>query len=201
MNDRATDILQYWFGDIAANQGAVSPEKQRAWFEKNPQVDAHIKANYEVDVQAAVSGGYDAWLEDAQRRLAAIILIDQFCRQIYRDSPQAFAHDHLALRWAQDAVECGYDQAVFPIQRAFYYLPLEHAEDSVIQAQCVGLFEALEKDAPAGEEARYKSFVEYAIAHQQIIDRFGRFPHRNAVLGRDSTPEEVAFLKEPGSSF
>ena len=133
----------------------------------------------------------ESWRTTARGMLAAVIALDQFPRNLYRGDPRAFAADPAALALATEAVERGLDRAMSIDERKFLYLPFEHSEDPAVQARSVELFAALEDEDTLG----------YALRHKEIIDRFGRFPHRNEVLGRESTPEEIEFLKEPDSSF
>ncbi|MEM9684258.1 MAG: DUF924 family protein, partial [Pseudomonadota bacterium] len=139
----------------------------------------------------AAAGTYDAMIARPEDALALTILLDQFPRNIFRGSPQSFAYDAKALSVARQSLDLGHDGAVAPFQRTFFYLPFEHSEEMADQDRSVALFEALGDD----------NGLDYAVRHRDIVRQFGRFPHRNAVLGRKSTPEEVEFLKQPGSSF
>ncbi|MEQ1805500.1 MAG: DUF924 family protein [Burkholderiaceae bacterium] len=187
------DVLDFWFG---APNSAEFGSARAVWFRKDSAFDQLIAQRFGDTVQAALGGGLHDWAESAAPGLARIVVLDQFTRNMFRDTPKAFAGDTLALRAAQAMIERGADAALLPVQRAFVYLPLEHAEDSATQARCVALFTTL-----AEQDASMRSMLDYAIRHHDVIQRFGRFPHRNAVLGRASTAEELAFLKEPGSSF
>lgn len=193
-------ILTYWFGPHA-DDGATAQAQGRLWWSKDPAVDAEIQRRYAPLVQAAAFGKYDGWAATPQGRLALILLFDQFPRNLYRGSPRAFAYDNLARRLALDGLAAGIDRALRPIERVFFYLPLEHAEDSALQARSVALFTALATGVPAAWQATFAGYVDFAQRHRDIIQRFGRFPHRNAALGRRPTPEESAFLLGPGSSF
>lgn len=175
------DVLRYWFEELTLEQ----------CFEKSDATDSAIRERFTaLHEQLAVNDG--AIRTEAPRELlAAIIVFDQFSRNIFRGSPRAFATDPIARRLARTAIADGLDQAMSKRERIFVYLPFEHSEDAADQEQSVALFATL------GDAELDK----YAVAHKVIIDRFGRFPHRNAALGRESTPEEVAFLKEPMSSF
>ena len=173
----AQDVLGFWFG--------ADP---KAWFEKNPAFDAEIRARFLPLYERAARGELKAWLENAESSLALVILLDQFPRNLFRGSARAFATDALAREAARTLVERGWDRNMSPEQRTFVYLPFEHSESLADQELSMRLFEG-------------NPNFEWARKHWEIIRRFGRFPHRNAALGRASTPEELAFLKEPGSNF
>ncbi len=190
MNHEA--ILTFWFGD----QEAVDYGKPRKfWFVKDPTRDRQIKDVFEPIYLQAKAAELDHWKEKALSCLALIIVLDQFPRNIYRGKPQAFATDSQALALAQYAIAKGYDQVLLPVQRWFIYLPFEHSENLADQYTAVKLFSTL-KDDPNSQ-----SSIVYAHRHLKVIQDFGRFPHRNQILGRESTPEEIEFLKQPGSGF
>ncbi len=168
---------------------------REAWFKKDPAFDEAIRSHFIQDVEVAVSGGFDHLTSTPLGALAVIVLLDQFPRNLFRGQARAFAGDTRARAIADAAVRAGLDQALLPVQRQFVYLPFEHGETLANQARAMELYAAL----PAGELREH--CLDYGRRHQVIIERFGRFPHRNAALGRASTPEEDAFLKEPGSSF
>jgi uncharacterized protein (DUF924 family) len=175
-----SEVLRFWFEECL-------PE---AWFKKDDAFDAVCRARF-LELHAKVARLPDtACLADAGTALATIVVLDQLSRNMFRGTPAAFASDAKALRIAQGAVGLGFDRTVDDDRRQFFYLPFEHAEDGEAQARSVALFAAL------GPEA-----LRWAEAHKVIIDRFGRFPHRNAIIGRVSTPEEERFLAGPGSSF
>lgn len=200
MTENAASILQFWFGEPAAD-AIVAVRQAPLWWQKKAETDARIRARFETLVEMAAAGGLATWEQTPDGRLALIILLDQFPRNMYRDSPQAFACDPLARDLCLQGLEHGDDLRLRPIERVFFYLPLEHAEDRVLQAQSVELFEALAASTRQSGVADLSSYAEFARRHQRIIERFGRFPHRNAILGRVSSAEEEAFLKTPGSSF
>lgn len=184
----ADEVLDFWFGaDDAARD---------VWFRKDPGFDAQIRERFGATIERALAGGLAHWNRSAREVLARIIVLDQFTRNAFRDTPRAFAGDALALAAARELVAAGLDPTLTPRQRAFVYLPFEHAEDRALQAEAVQRFEALAAQAPHMAEA-----LEWARRHRDVVERFGRFPHRNEVLGRPSTPEEQAFLLEPGSRF
>ena len=162
---------------------------------KNEKFDAEIRSRFgEVHAQAA-RGELEDWRRERESMLALIVVLDQFSRNLYRNDPRAFAQDAHALACAREALGRGDDALSLPVERQFLYLPFEHSEDAADQALCVRLMSQLE-----GFE-HTRGLTEWAVKHQVIVDRFGRFPHRNALLGRASTPEEVEFLKQPGSGF
>jgi len=197
---RSEEILDYWFGQLSSDQD-FPDDRAKLWFSKNDDTDSFIRDSFEIDVQAAAQGKLEDWKETARGNLAWIILLDQFTRNIYRGQPEAFASDPLALAASLAAQERGFDQQLRPLERLFVYLPMEHAEDRTMQQKSVHAFERLLEACPPGLEVAYDSFRDYAVRHLKIIEQFGRFPHRNTVLGRASTPEEEEFLKQPGSGF
>jgi uncharacterized protein (DUF924 family) len=185
------EILDFWFG----HPDAPSFGKLRAeWFRKDPAYDARLRERFGAAVEVALAGGFGEWV-DARGTLARVLLLDQFTRNSYRDTRRAFAGDELALAIAERAVARNGDAGLIPVQRWFLYLPFVHAESLPAQAQSVALFTRLATEAGMTDPLRW------AERHAAVIRRFGRFPHRNAILGRASTPEEIAFLATPGSSF
>ncbi|MGI8560873.1 MAG: DUF924 family protein [Luteimonas sp.] len=160
----------------------------RQWFAKDDGFDAEIRRRFEAAHFAAARREHEAWLEDANGALALLLLLDQFPRNLFRDSAHAWAADPLVRHYAARAIQAGHDAAFEPALRGFFYLPYEHSEDAQDQARSVELFRAL------GD----KGYLDYAVQHQKIIDRFGRFPHRNRALGRDNTPGEQAWLDAGG---
>lgn len=182
------DVLGFWFGPL--------PHATRhVWFRKDPAFDAEIRARFGATIEAALAGAHREWTATPQGALARVIVLDQFTRNAYRDTPRAFAGDAQALAMAQAVVAGGRDRMLDRFERWFLYMPFEHSEDPAVQERSLALFRALA--AETGEPGN----VEWAEKHAAIVRRFGRFPHRNAILGRASTPEELAFLREPGSSF
>ena len=175
------DVLKFWFEQ-------TEPD---LWFEKDPTFDASIRERFLSQHEIPVSGGNDGLLADAQTALAAVIVLDQMSRNMFRDTPRAFSADPQALWVAGAAIARGFDAGLTKDQRLFLYLPFEHSEDRESQARSVALMASL--DDP--------ELHKWAEAHKAIVDRFGRFPHRNDILRRVSTPEETEFLKQPDSSF
>ncbi|GKW47859.1 DUF924 family protein [Halomonas sp. NCCP-2165] len=174
-------VLSFWFETLTPRQ----------WFAKDAALDRRIAEAFGATLAAAGRGELWTWRESAQGRLAEILVLDQFSRNIHRDAPGAFAQDPLALVLAQEAVARGTDRHLSVPWRAFLYMPYMHSESLAIHDQAVRLF-----DQPGLEEN-----LRFEHRHREIIVRFGRYPHRNAILGRESTPQELAFLEEPGSSF
>ena len=192
MDSLAVAILDFWFGSPGAPEHGAARD---VWFRKDPAFDDAIRQRFGDAVNVAVAGGYGEWCNTASGALARVLLLDQFTRNIFRDTPRAFAGDARALATAEDAVARGFDRELEPYGRWFAYMPFEHAEDVAAQRRSLELFGALARDMNDA------SSLEWAQKHAEVIFRFGRFPHRNAILGRESTPEELAFLAQPGSRF
>ena len=189
---QANQILDFWFGKPdEADYG----KSRKVWFTKKPEFDQEVRSRFVIDYQQAAAGHLDDWKASPLGCLALIILLDQFPRNMFRGQPQAFATDPQSLAYAHHTVTQGFDKELLPIQRCFVYLPFEHSENLAHQRQAIELFSTL-KDYP-----ECASGVDYAHRHLKVIERFGRFPHRNEILGRETTPEEAEFLKQPGSSF
>jgi uncharacterized protein (DUF924 family) len=188
MTPLARDILEFWFGP--------PPRAARDfWYRKNPAFDTEIRARFGDAIEAALNGAFREWRADPPAALASVLLQDQFTRNAFRDTPRAFAGDREALATATAVVDAGLDAALDPYERWFLYLPFEHAEDRAMQERSVTLFARLRHDSGLAAP------LDWAERHAAVIRRFGRFPHRNAILGRVSTAEETAFLREPGSRF
>lgn len=200
MMDAIDAVLGFWFGP-AGDERTVAARQGRLWWSKDPDVDAAIADRFESLADAAAAGGLDGWADGPAGLLALVLLLDQFPRNIWRGTARAFAGDASALRLAETAVERGWDQRLRPIERVFVYLPFEHAESIADQERSVALFAALAEPRAGAPGDPFAGFLDYARRHRDIIARFGRFPHRNAILGRPSTTAEAEFLKQPGSSF
>lgn len=194
MTDPIEDIHDFWFGELDEN-GMPDPQRDRLWFTKRATTDAAITERYAPLLEQAQAGELEHWADSGRGLVALVVLLDQFSRNIHRDSPAAFAADDRALALALAALDAGRDRALPLIHRVFLYLPLEHAEDLALQDRCVALFAALVAE---NDSARVRGFADYAQAHRDVIALFGRFPHRNQLLGRTSTPEELAYLSEHG---
>lgn len=197
---RCADILEFWF-DRMPPEGPLPPQRLKLWFGGESSTDRAIRERFEGDLDPALSGAYDDWSISPRGRLALIVLLDQIPRNIYRDQARAYAFDERALEVALEGLKRGEDRALTIVERAFFYLPLEHAEELDLQERSVAAFARLLKEAPPALHQSCAGFLDYARRHRDIIARFGRYPHRNRALGRPSTTEEIEFLKEPGSSF
>ena len=180
-SSRIDEVLAFWFEELTPDD----------WFGGGDEVDDRIRERFLALHEALRDGVPESWRATARGMLAAVIALDQFPRNMYRGAREAFAADPTALALATEGIELGLDRELSNDERKFFYLPFEHSEDPAVQARSVELFAALEDEDTLG----------YALRHKEIIDRFGRFPHRNEALGRESTPEELEFLTEPDSSF
>ena len=185
-------VLDFWF---LPREHPAFGEPRPEWWRKDAAFDASIRTQFGPLIEHALVGGLVEWQGDRHGALARIVLLDQFTRNAFRDTAHAYAGDALAQAAALDMIEGGSDRLLKPVERWFVYMPLQHAEDLALQERAVGLFSALEKDDG------FESGLDVAIRHRDIVARFGRFPHRNRILGRVSTIDEIEFLKEPGSSF
>ncbi|HIK46904.1 MAG TPA: DUF924 domain-containing protein [Leptolyngbyaceae cyanobacterium M65_K2018_010] len=193
--DRVNAILTFWFDDPHRPDSEYGRQRP-IWFSKDPDFDAILQQHFLPDYEAAARGQLTAWQQTPRPCLALILLLDQFPRNLFRGTPRSFATDGLALTVAQQALQQGFDQAVRPVERLFFYLPLEHSENLSHQDQCVALMTALHH-----QQSDFETALDYAHRHRQVIQRFGRFPHRNEILGRETTLEEAEFLQQPGSRF
>lgn len=203
MNEQARAVFDFWFQPAA---GQAADAARREWFQKNDDFDREIASRFGALIGQALAGGLHAWdAEGPQSALARILVLDQFCRNVHRGTPLAFAGDAQALQAALTMVEARQDLALPPLQRAFVYLPFEHAEDMAMQEQAVALYtrmaDAGRDTMPPATSQAIAGMLDFAQRHREVIRRFGRFPHRNAIVGRASTPEEQAFLRQPGSGF
>lgn len=194
-------LLDWWFGADPGTATEIAAARHGLWFGKRDSQDREAEVRFGAQVEQALAGGLREWGDDPQGWLALLILLDQLPRMIFRDTPRAFAGDSLARPLLRDGLDRGWDRRLAPIQRVFAYLIFEHAEDLSLQNRAVGLFTDLLNEAADDERAVFAGYLDFAERHQRIIARFGRFPHRNAILGRPSTDEEQAFLREPGSRF
>lgn len=196
------DILAFWFGATEADR----PDAVARWFRKDDAFDAEIRTRFGGVIEAASRGELDAWAtSDARSTLALVVVLDQFSRNVFRETPRSFAQDARALAVALDALDRGIDGDLGILERSVLLMPLMHAEDRAVQARSISEFAKLAEDARASGSALERRTAEashdYAIRHRVIVDRFGRYPHRNSILRRDSTGEEREFLSQPGSSF
>jgi uncharacterized protein (DUF924 family) len=193
-------ILQFWFGSNTDDK-IVAEERSKLWWSKVPQTDRQIQQRFEPYVAKAANRELDSWLATPAGCLALILLTDQFPRNIYRNTPKAFSFDALACSWCKEGIGKGFHHALRPIQRVFFYLPLQHSESVEDQDRSLALSEELIAGVGPEKRSTYDGFLRFAVRHRDIVKRFGRFPHRNLILGRESSSEELAFLKEKGSSF
>ena len=189
----ADAVLDFWFG--ASGSGEFGSAR-KAWFSKDAAFDAAVRERFGVLVERALRGELEAWGAEPRSSLAQILLLDQFTRNAFRGTARSFAGDARALAAASRMVGSRQDAALPPFMRAFVYLPFEHAEGLAMQDEAIRLFTKLLNEAP-----QHADMLDYAHRHRDVIERFGRFPHRNEILGRQSTAEEIAFVKQPGSAF
>ena len=196
MHTDSLAVLDFWFG---TTDDPGHAQARKAWFTKDAAFDAEITRRFAPLIEQALAGDLDGWITrpiDPLPALALVIVLDQFTRNVFRDTARAFAGDARALQTARALVASGVDRALRSVQRSFVYLPFEHAEDRSHQRTAVQLFQQLAHDDPARAD-----LVGWAQRHHDVVSRFGRFPHRNAALGRADTAEEAAFLRTPGSGF
>ncbi len=195
LDPKAKEVLLYWFGDTL--EADYPPDAQtKHWFEGGDAVDAHIRETFGHLVVQAVDGGLQDWEGDLRHRMALVILLDQFTRNVYRGQGKAFAGDARARSLSTRTIDSGEHEQLPRVGRVFLYMPLMHAEDPGAQAKCVALFEELVAGAPEPLASTLSKNVEYARLHQDIIRRFGRFPYRNKALGRENTAQEAAFIQD-----
>lgn len=205
-SDQARAVLDFWFG-----RGPRTPEamtkRMALWFGEGGehpearQLDQTIREQFSDTLRRAADGELDHWASTPRRRLALILLLDQFPRNVYRGTARAMAHDAKALALTLEGLQLGADGALDVIERMFFYMPLQHAESREAQEQSVTMFGRLVDEAPAGLHKLLADSFEFAVRHRDIVERFGRFPHRNRALGRASTPEEIRYLREGGETF
>lgn len=193
-------VLSFWFGELD-DKGHARPETTKRWFSKNSDFDREIKKEFEPIHRAIRDDKCEKWLETPRGRLAYVIVLDQLSRNMYRGTSDMFAQDERALKAACDGIDRGDDKKLGIDERLFLYMPLVHAEDRDVQDRSVYVFTQMRDEAPPELRERIGENLRYAQMHRDIILRFGRFPHRNSILDRTSTAEEVQFLTEPNSSF
>jgi uncharacterized protein (DUF924 family) len=203
--DEARKVREFWFGRLPLPPdeldrrmqlwfGALSPQEQQEW-------DDDIHTQFEPLVKQALAGELDAWADGPRRRTSLILLLDQFPRNLYRGSARSYAGDELALALALSGMNSGADAALDPVERMFFYMPLQHSEARDVQDESVAAYRRLVMEAPDALKATFQSSLEYAERHREVIVRFGRFPHRNRLLGRASTPEELTYISNGGEDF
>lgn len=199
MNKHIEQVLEFWFGTFPDAYHA-DQSKTVMWFKNGPAYDREIFITFGSLYDRAINGELGSWTESPRGRLALIILLDQFSRHIHRGTADAFVQDLQAQALCLDGIARGDDQILHPVERLFFYLPLEHAENLERQNYAVAAFEGLVADVPAPHRQMFEVNLEYAIKHRLVIERFGRFPELNGILGRNSTPDELAFIEEGGYS-
>jgi uncharacterized protein (DUF924 family) len=196
-------VIEFWFGSDLNDPG-LAKRQSSLWWQKNPQTDALIRQKFADGLQGLTRGDYDHWLESPKGRLAAIIVADQFSRNMYRDTARAFAQDELVLSWCLDGMALKQDIELPFICRVFFYMPLEHAESREMQELSMKKFTELAELAnqeSVENSDTFIGFVDFAERHRQVIQQFGRYPHRNSILKRDNTAAEQVYLDQPGSGF
>ncbi|MEZ1318717.1 DUF924 family protein [Pseudomonas fluorescens] len=193
-------LLDWWFGH-AESPDEIAADKGKLWFGKKDSQDLEARERFGVFVDQALAGGLTEWTQRPEGWLALVLLLDQLPRMIFRDSPKAFSGDLRAQKLVAQGIAADFDRQLKPIQRVFIYLVFEHCENLAVQNEAVSRFIDLVAEQPEGERAVFADNLDYAERHRKVIARFGRFPHRNAVLGRESTAEELEFLAGPGSRF
>ena len=203
---RAQDVLDYWFGADPMAPDQLS-QRMRLWFggDEPPEIralrDESLTARFGSLAQSAAAGHLDAWVSSPHRLLALVLLLDQFPRSIHRGTAAAFAQDERALELVMAGLQTGADATLTPIQRVFFYMPMQHSESPDIQEESVAAVRRLALEAPLEQRSLYQNCLKFAQLHQRIVARFGRFPHRNAVLGRQGSPAEEAFLRDETMRF
>ncbi len=194
------EVLRFWFAGVDP-EGPAPEAKLKLWFGGDISTDGLIRSRFAAAVAEAFCGRLDRWAQTPRGRLALILLLDQFPRNIFRGKAAAYAGDPLAVRLCLEGLARGEDRQLSVAEKAFFYLPLEHAEEKSLQGRSVALFTSLLEQASPRLRPQCRGFLSYAERHREIILRFGRFPHRNRALGRLSTAAEKAFLRQPNSSF
>ncbi len=201
MSVAPSDILELWFGGHDPDDPATGDRQSKLWWGHDEATDRDLQERFAQTHQAATQGQLDGWADAPSGRVALVLMFDQLSRMLHRDTPGAFAQDAVARRWVQAATERGADRDLPFFHRVFLYMPLMHSEDLRDQERCCRLFEALRDENEGDRADKARSYGGFAVRHRDIIARFGRFPHRNAILGRPSSAEELRFLEGPGSSF
>jgi len=194
------DVLAYWFGD-ALQEPEEADRRMRFWFGSDPRTDDEIRARFAPAVKAAGEGAYAQWETEPRPALALVIVLDQFPRNIHRGTAAAFQHDAQALRSARHGVEAGHLPLLSTLEQGFFLMPYQHSEALFCQREGYALFERMAGEAAPSLRAVADEMLKYARLHLEIIERFGRFPHRNAIVGRASTPAELEYLESHGEAF
>ena len=201
MSDISSSILDFWFGPLDSS-GSCSDDNKARWYKKDPEFDQSIKDKFEPLFRDLTRHApRPSWVEGPQGLLAGVIVLDQFSRNMFRDSKEMYSGDGQALRLSFEIIALGYDKRLPLSLRPFSYMPLMHAENLPCQERCVELFSSFAEEQSGDTKKSVEFMGKYAVSHRDIVARFGRFPHRNQIVERESTREEIVFLKEPGSSF
>lgn len=197
---RIEAILSFWFKEQELSAPQID-RRMDIWFGEDSVFDHEIEKEFSDDVDSASEGKLDHWAAEPHGRLALIILIDQFRRNIYRNSAKAFSKDRLALKLCVEGAVEKKDKRLTPIQRVFFYMPLQHAESAKVQAKSLALYNRLAESVSPTYQETFLTVAQFAELHKDIIDQFGRFPHRNQLLGRENTPEEDEYLASDSPDF
>jgi len=200
MNANPEEVLEFWFGD-ALDCPEAAASRGKLWFGRNDTFDEEIRKRFSDLPERASRGEFESWKSTPRSAFALVLVLDQFPRNLYRDSARAFEFDAKAREVALGAISAGFDERLHPLEAVFLYLPLEHAEDLELQNRSVKLFEKLRQRAQESMQNQFNEFADYAGRHRDIIRRFGRFPHRNALLGRESASDELKYLASGGEVF
>ena len=193
-------LLEWWFGSFES-PNEISADKGKLWFGKRGSQDLEAQTRFGDWVEQALAGGLTEWMQRPEGWLALVLLLDQIPRMIFRDTPKAFSGDLRAQKLVAQGIAADFDRQLQPIQRVFIYLVFEHSENLAVQNEGVSRYIELVAQQPEVDRALFADYLDFAERHQRVIAQFGRFPHRNAVLGRESTAEEIEFLSGPGSRF
>lgn len=197
---RVSAVLELWFPKKEFGAPQIDA-RMDLWFSESTELDARLRLEFIDDIKAASEQQLHHWAAEAESRVALILLIDQFRRNIYRGMPKAFSHDRIALKLAVEGIVTKLDKQLSPVHRVFFYMPLQHAESLRVQKKSVQVFSNLADSVSETLKQTFETFAQFAELHHDIIARFGRFPHRNAVLGRPNTPEEASYLSDDAPSF
>lgn len=200
MSNDLEAIINFWLGDVSAPSEALK-RRGKVWFSADAELDREIASRFGGLIEHGIDDVVERWDGTPRGRLALIILLDQFPRNIYRGTKKAFAFDTRSLELSQGGIDAGMDQLLEPLERMFFYMPFQHAENPEIQRRAVALFEALARSSPEDQREFFQYSLGFAREHQALIARFGRFPHRNRLLGRESSAEEIAYLEDGGKTF
>jgi uncharacterized protein (DUF924 family) len=203
--DEARKVREFWFSTLPLAPEALERRMQR-WFgglasEEQQEWDESIQSQFEPLVKQAIAGELMAWADGPRRRMSLILLLDQFPRNLYRGTSRMFAGDELALALALSGMNSGADAALDPVERMFFYMPLQHSEARDVQEESVAAYKRLLLEAPEELRSTFETTLDFAERHRVVIEKFGRFPHRNRILGRVSTAEEVAYMNSGGEDF